>query len=59
MYITDDEDFLEFCRAEFDILHVIFLKYGYQNFEDFECFLERNYAKLENDYINSIERTIH
>jgi len=59
MWITDDDDFIEFCRNEYHVLHAIFKNYGYQNFEDFEGFLERNYARLENDYINSIERTIH
>ena len=59
MYIQYDEDFSKFCRVRFERIQVACDILGIINDEEFEDFVERNYDTLYEDYINSIDRTIH
>tara|TARA_R110001592_G_scaffold180152_2_gene422299 strand:+ start:661 stop:840 length:180 start_codon:yes stop_codon:yes gene_type:complete len=59
MFISNDQDFEEFCRLEYDKISMALEIFGIDNDEDFETFLERNYTRLESKYINSIDKTIH
>jgi len=54
-----EEDFEEFCRKSYERISLACEVFGIVNDEDYEGFKERNYAKLETDYLNSIDRTIH
>ncbi len=53
------EDFEEFCRKSYEKIQIACDVFGITNDEDYYSFKERNYARLEADYLNSIERTIH
>jgi hypothetical protein len=53
------EDFEDFCRKSFERIQVACDVFGITNDEDYYSFKERNYTRLEADYLNSIERTIH
>ena len=53
------EDFEEFCRKSDEKIQIACDVFGITNDEDYYSFKERNYARLEADYLNSIERTIH
>lgn len=53
------EDFEEFCRKAYEKIQIACDVFGITNDEDYYSFKERNYARLEADYLNSIERTIH
>jgi len=53
------EDFEEFCRAAYERIQIACDVFGIVNDEDYFSFKERNYTKLETDYLKSIDRTIH
>ncbi len=53
------EDFEQFCRESYERISLACSILGIVNDEDYESFKERNYTKLETDYLNSIDRTIH
>ena len=59
MYIQYDEDFNKYCRSRFDCIQTACDILGIVNDEKFEDFVERNYDILYEDYINSIDKTIH
>jgi len=53
------EGFEEFCRHAYERVSAACNYLGIINDETYEDFRERNYASLESDYLNSIDRTIH
>ena len=53
------EGFEEFCRRAYERVLAACDYLGIINDETYEDFKERNYASLESDYLNSIDRTIH
>jgi len=53
------EDFEEFCRKAYERIQIACDVFNITNDEDYYSFKERNYTRLEADYLNSIERTIH
>ncbi len=53
------EGFEEFCRRAYEKVSAALDYLGIINDETYEDFKERNYASLESDYLNSIDRTIH
>ena len=53
------EGFEEFCRRAYERVSTALDYLGIINDETYEDFRERNYATLESDYLNSIDRTIH
>lgn len=53
------EDFEEFCRRAYERISLACEILSIVNDETYEDFRERNYATLESDYLNSIEKTIH
>jgi hypothetical protein len=59
MFIVNDDDFLEFCRKEFESVNRVLDLLGLINDDNFEGYLARNYSRLENIYINEIDKTIH
>ena len=54
-----EQDFEQFCRYAYERVSAACDYLGIINDETFEDFKERNYASLESDYLNSIDRTIH
>lgn len=59
MFIVNDEDFLNFCREEYETVNRVLEALGIANDDNFEGYLARNYSRLESIYINEIDRTIH
>lgn len=53
------EGFEEFCRHAYERISLACEILSIVNDETYEDFRERNYASLESDYLNSIEKTIH
>jgi len=53
------EGFEEFCRRAYERILLACEILSIVNDETYEDFRERNYATLESDYLNSIEKTIH
>jgi len=53
------EGFEEFCRRAYERISLACEILSIVNDETYEDFRERNYATLESDYLNSIEKTIH
>ena len=53
------EGFEEFCRRAYERISLACEILSIVNDETYEDFRERNYATLESDYLNSIDRTIH
>jgi hypothetical protein len=54
-----DQDFDEFCRQAYERIQIACDVFGIVNDEDYYSFKERNYTKLETDYLNCIDKTIH
>jgi hypothetical protein len=54
-----EEDFEQFCRESYTKIQNACEFLGIINDEDYESFKERCYLRLEADYMNSIDKTIH
>jgi len=54
-----EEDFENFCREAYERIQVACDVLYITNDEDYYSFKERCYAKLEAEYMNSMDRTIH
>jgi hypothetical protein len=57
--IKDEEDFENFCRSAYEKIQRVCDVLYITNDEDYNSFKIRCYAKLETDYLNSIDKTIH
>ena len=57
--IKDEEDFENFCRSSYEKIQIACDVLYITNDEDYNSFKMRCYAKLETDYLNSIDKTIH
>ena len=53
------EDFENFCRESYERICIACDVLGIVNDEDYYSFKERCYTRLEADYMNSIDKTIH
>jgi hypothetical protein len=54
-----DEDFDQFCRKSYERIQIACDVFGIINDEDYYSFKERCYARLEAEYLSSIDKTIH
>jgi hypothetical protein len=58
--IIYEEDFEDFCRVQFEQVNVVLSLLGIANDETFSDFKERNYLRLEVEYLDSIGKlSIH
>lgn len=54
-----EEDFEQFCREAYERIQVACDALCITNDEDYYSFKERCYTKLEAEYMNSMDKTIH
>lgn len=60
MYSINEEDFESFCRNAYDKMIVVLEVLGIINDDTYEDFKERNYHRLEVEYLTSIDKlSIH
>ena len=60
MHSINEEDFESFCRDAYDRMNVVLEVLGIINDDTYEDFKERNYHRLEVEYLTSIDKlSIH
>jgi len=60
VYSINEEDFESFCRDAYDRMIVVLEVLGIINDDTYEDFKERNYHRLEVEYLTSIDKlSIH
>ena len=59
MYTQYDDDFNNYCMERYKRIQLACDVLGIVNDEQFEDFVQRNLDILYEDYLNSIDKTIH